>query len=682
MMKLLNRCLFLLPLLLLGGGVGVGYAQTTCTISAPPANGCTFQAFDAQSTGGAEVDAFCVGQPVRFASCAGRVLTGFARYGVRRGGNNPYVNAAGQCDPTLGQPNTYTAQDAYTPQPGDVGEVTVSELTNLNGFPFYYIRTFRVYGIAPPAFVVAPCPSGFVALTITDTTYDTYTVEIVGPSSTTTDQATRGQPVPPLAVPAGATEVRLTGHYNAFRACASTVGRQPIPAIPAPVKPVLNSLTQLGPLPGSMVTFVVSSLPGGYRYDLQIADVSAPGGFRAVLNVPSGSSTLTQQAIAPGCYRLLRTDACNLLPDVSNTVCTVGLSGSSALNINRLTLSTGADPATTYTVARTPAAATPLAVVGGVVNDADVQCGSTYTYRVTATQPGGGVAVSNEVAIVTQSALPPRAPQLVASFNLNNVVVLTPLPAVPLIAGNSLRYRRSAGGRPAEDFGGVATTARPLRDSTDLGQLRAAPPCYTVRLTDVCGNASGESVPACPALLAAAPLAADGSTVTLTWSAFGGPDPAQPARYVLQRLGPDGAVLSAVPVQGNSYDDLLPPTDRQTLRYRLQIAGAGLPAGTFSYSNLATLTRRLLVTIPNAFTPNGDGRNDVLEVKGKYLSGYTFVVVDRNGQEVFRGMQRSDTWDGTIRGHAPVLGVYVWRFQQPDDGGKPYSATGSVTILK
>ena len=212
--------------------------------------------------------------------------------------------------------------------------------------------------------------------------------------------------------------------------------------------------------------------------------------------------------------------------------------------------------------------------------------------------------------------------------------------------------------------------------------IPAAPPCYTVRLVDVCGNVSPASPATCPAILSASAADPDGSTAALSWTAFIGPDPTIPATYTLQRLAADGSVLSTVAVAGTSYTDLAPPTDRQVLRYRLQIGGAGLPAGTFSFSNLASVTRQFTLAIPTAFTPNGDGLNDVLEVKGKYLSNYTFVVVDRNGQQVFRGSQRSETWDGTINGHAPVPGAYVWRFQQNNEDGKPFSATGSVTILK
>jgi gliding motility-associated-like protein len=152
----------------------------------------------------------------------------------------------------------------------------------------------------------------------------------------------------------------------------------------------------------------------------------------------------------------------------------------------------------------------------------------------------------------------------------------------------------------------------------------------------------------------------------------------------VQRLAADGTVLvGSVPVGTNlSFTDTSPPPDERVLRYRVQVSGAGIPAGTFSYSNVATVPRVPRVQLPTAFTPNGDGLNDVLEVKGRFLGNYVFVVVDRNGQEVFRGTKRSDTWDGTIRGRAPVNGAYVWRFQQSTEDGKLTTETGTVTIIK
>lgn len=665
-MKLVTRCFFFLVLLLAAGAA----RGQSCALP-NPMRGCTFDAFDAAT--GQPVTAFCVGRGVRFAPCPSRTIDDdLVYYGVLPGVGTTFTAATPRCQPPFLSPAA--SPYVYTPQPADVGMVTVSELANESNVAKYYIRTFQVYATPPPAFTLLPCPGGGALLTVTDATYDSYSAQVSGNPAAFAVGRASGTVLP---VPAGAT-VTVTGSYAATGLCVGS-STQALPALAPPQTPLFTSLTLQGPLPGGAATLAVDQLPAGYRYVLQL---ETAGVFRDVAPVPAGSSSVALPGPAAGCYRLLRTDVCGGSPAPSATICTLSLAGSSAQNRNQLTLSSAAGPGITYTVTRNGA---PLATFTGtppLLEDADVQCGTTYTYRVTATQPGGGRAVSNEVAIRTESALPPRQPRLLASFNLNNVVELTPLLAAPLAPGSALRYRRATGGRPPADLGAGAPTTRPQRDSTALAELRANPPCYSVLLTDVCGNAAPESPATCPALLTARADNPEGTAAALAWSAFVGPDPAVPAAYVLQRLAADGSVRSTVPVSGLSYADLTPPTDRQVLRYRLQVSGAGLPAGTFSFSNLATVTRQPFLAIPTAFTPNGDGLNDVLEVKGRYLLGYTFVVVDRNGQEVFRGTQRTDAWDGRIRGRAPVLGTYVWRFQQAGEDGPPFSATGSVTILK
>ena len=662
-------------------GASLAQAQPQCnTVPQPP---CTFQAFDAAAPPGSpELTAFCVGQPVRFEQCVGRNINPtLLFYGVLQGTGTTFISTSPACVP----PNRYPF--VYIPTPADVGMVTVSELATTNGqvgggIPTYYIRPYRVHGTPPPAFTVAPCPSGLVSVTVTDAVYYRYEATVgTGPAQA----ISRIQPTS-LPVPAGAANVTIRGFYNVPNFPCSGQNTLPIPTLAAPVTPQLNRLTLQGPLPGA-ATFDVAQLPAGYLYTLQLADAGAPGGFRDVGPVAAGSTSVALPSVAlpnaaAGRYRLLRTDVCGSPTAASDTIGTLSLTGASAQNRNQLLLDDRGAPGTTYAVTRDGAALAAFRVIPGGLEDANVQCRTTYTYRVTAIQPGGGAAVSNPVAIRTVSALAPVQPRLLASFNLNNVVVLTPLLAAAPAPGGTLRYRRVAGSPAPANFEDEVIGLRPRRDSTALALFRAAPPCYSVRLTDVCGNAAAESASTCPALLTAAPQNPDGTAATLTWTAFTGPDPAQPAVYVLQRLGPDGAVLSSVPVSGGRYDDLLPPAERQILRYRLAISGAGLPAGIISYSNLATLARRPVLTVPNAFTPNGDGLNDVLEVKGRYLQDYLFVVVDRNGMEVFRGTKRADVWDGRIRGQAPVLGTYVWRFQQDSEDGERLRVSGTVTILQ
>ena len=665
-MKLVNGFLLFVGLLL---GTGVVRVQAQCNTIPQPA--CSFLALDVNNN---PVDAFCVGQPVHFVPCPGRnILNNLVYYGVKPGTGIPaQFGGAASCIPPNVAPYT------YIPSASDVGIVTVSEFSNDGANSLYYIREFRVYNTPAPIFTIAPCPTGNVQVTLTDANYDSYTVQV----GATTVSITRNVPLT-VPVAAGSTTVVVTGHYTALNTCTGSAS-QTITTVAPPQAAQLTSLTLQAPLPGSTATLALSGLQAGYRYSLQFQP-AAGGPFTDVPSVPvaPGATTLTIPNVAAGRYRIFSDDACGTSPLASNAIATLSLTGTSANNRNQLLLNDAGAPGTTYSATRNNSALNTFTTIPGGLEDADVQCGSSYTYVVTATQPGGGRAISNPVTIATVSSLLPPQPRLVASFNPNDVVELTPLlTTTPLPTGSTLLYSRAAGSQTAA-FGPV-TNARVLRDSTVvLADLLANPPCYSVRLSDVCGNTSPASSSACPALLSAQAADPNGSTIALTWTPFAGPDPSQPVTYTLQRLAADGTVLpGSTVVTGTSYTDLTPPDDRQVARYRLQISGAGVPAGTFSYSNRANVTRRLTINIPTAFTPNNDGLNDVLEVKGKYLNNYVFVVVDRNGQEVFRGTQRSETWDGTIKGHAPVLGAYVWHFQQNNEGGEPFSATGTVTILK
>jgi gliding motility-associated-like protein len=277
----------------------------------------------------------------------------------------------------------------------------------------------------------------------------------------------------------------------------------------------------------------------------------------------------------------------------------------------------------------------------------------------------------------------------VPSFNLNNYVVLTATPGTGTAfgpGGQVLISRQNGGGTFAFAplrTGTAGVASRVLRDSI-LSTVPTVAPCYSAVVRDTCGNTSPTGPTSCPALLTVAAADPEGLTAQLTWSAFQGPgSPAAPVTYRVLTIAADGTVLAtSAPTTSLTYLDLAPPTDRQILRYRVEASGGGLPTGTVSYSNVGSLTRRPRLAMPTAFTPNGDGLNDVLELKGRYLQNFVFIIVDRNSQEVFRATDRTLPWDGTIKGHAPVNGAYVWRFDLTGEDNQPFRQTGTITILK
>lgn len=646
-----------------------------CTVSAPPV-GCPvpFVALDAAT--GQEVQALCVGRPVRFQPGCGRVVApNLLYYNALPGTNATPAN----CDfvPAQLASNTFT--------PTAAGPLTVSELTNpsmVGGAGTVYVRNFQVVAAPAPTFTLAPCPAGLVRLTITGGGYDRYVALLNG--------APVGGPLAAgasttLAAPAGGS-LTVVGQYLTNALCDGRAS-QTVPALAPATTPVLTGLTVGGPLPGSLrLDLSAASLPAGYVYDVQRADPGAPGGWRRVTALAAGSPTATLPGAVAGQYRVGRRDFCRTDSAFSVAVPTIELSAAAGNNVNNLSWLT-AGPVLGYTLLRDGTALTTLPAGATTYTDAAVSCGTRYRYQLRATigsGAGGATSVSAEATVLATSALAPPAPLVLASFDLRNRLTLTasgPGGAV-LPAGSQVVFSRQGG--PADvDF--VAQPARDtLRDPTDVARLLAAPPCYAARLADVCSNAASSAAPTCPVLLRAESADPDGLSARLSWSALRGPGgTGAVVSYRVLTLAADGTVLAAsAPTAALSYLDSNPPTDRQTLRYRVEASGAGLPAGTVSYSNTASALRRVRLVVPNAFTPNGDGLNDVLELKGRYLNGFSFVVIDRNGQEAFRATDRAQTWDGTIRGHAPVNGAYVWRLTLRDEAGAEFTETGTVTILK
>jgi gliding motility-associated-like protein len=88
--------------------------------------------------------------------------------------------------------------------------------------------------------------------------------------------------------------------------------------------------------------------------------------------------------------------------------------------------------------------------------------------------------------------------------------------------------------------------------------------------------------------------------------------------------------------------------------------------------------------IPNAFSPNGDGINDVFRIVNitnhqiKELSIY-----NRYGQRVFYGHHPESGWDGTLKGKPCDVGIYYYllRYSMPDSD-KEYVIKGDVTLIK
>ena len=64
--------------------------------------------------------------------------------------------------------------------------------------------------------------------------------------------------------------------------------------------------------------------------------------------------------------------------------------------------------------------------------------------------------------------------------------------------------------------------------------------------------------------------------------------------------------------------------------------------------------------LPNAFTPNGDGLNDLYGPVGAGVLDYHFMIFSSWGELIFETTDPNQFWDGRYKGKIVKLGVYAW----------------------
>lgn len=88
------------------------------------------------------------------------------------------------------------------------------------------------------------------------------------------------------------------------------------------------------------------------------------------------------------------------------------------------------------------------------------------------------------------------------------------------------------------------------------------------------------------------------------------------------------------------------------------------------------------IYIPNAFTPNGDGKNEIFYVRGNNITKLYYAVYDRWGQKVFESNDINKGWNGKFGGSEldPAVFGYFVEGECPD--GDKFTLKGNVTLLR
>ncbi len=155
-------------------------------------------------------------------------------------------------------------------------------------------------------------------------------------------------------------------------------------------------------------------------------------------------------------------------------------------------------------------------------------------------------------------------------------------------------------------------------------------------------------------------------------------------------------------------------TDRSTDQYGLIAwswkygdgadSGSNLENPSHTYQDTGTYCPQLIVTnihgcvdsiiscvvvepmfalyIPDAFSPNGFGKNQVFMAKGDFIKDFEMYIFDRWGNELFHSTNINDGWDGTSKGTMSPEGTYVYKINVTDTKRKQHTYVGSVYLIK
>ncbi|MEJ7557099.1 MAG: gliding motility-associated C-terminal domain-containing protein [Pedobacter sp.] len=142
----------------------------------------------------------------------------------------------------------------------------------------------------------------------------------------------------------------------------------------------------------------------------------------------------------------------------------------------------------------------------------------------------------------------------------------------------------------------------------------------------------------------------------------------------------EGATYSWTPATYLDNPSIANPMANPTndITYRLTVASAN---GCFVVSDEVAIAVDEKLIIPNAFSPNGDGINDILNIPGLDTFKQSILTIfNRNGQQVFESLAHLKPWDGTHNGKPLPTGTYYYIIELNNYDQKRLS--GYISLIK
>jgi gliding motility-associated-like protein len=86
--------------------------------------------------------------------------------------------------------------------------------------------------------------------------------------------------------------------------------------------------------------------------------------------------------------------------------------------------------------------------------------------------------------------------------------------------------------------------------------------------------------------------------------------------------------------------------------------------------------------VPSAFSPNNDGHNELVCLRGNCIQAFYFVIYNRWGEKVFETNDQKICWDGTYNGKLENTAVFVYSLNATLISGEKISRKGTINLIR
>ena len=182
-------------------------------------------------------------------------------------------------------------------------------------------------------------------------------------------------------------------------------------------------------------------------------------------------------------------------------------------------------------------------------------------------------------------------------------------------------------------------------------------------------------LPVAAPIIASANKVIVNKTLNLTAAASGGTNPysyAWPSNTNYTISGQENAVFNAI--------------KEGKVKIQYQVKDAKKCSVNSADYEITIESEDIILILPNAFTPNGDGNNDIFKIASSNLLGQTsfksFEIYNRNGKSLYKTEKIDAGWDGRSGGVIQDMGIYFVKLVKLDKDGKLVVDTTPFYLLK